>query len=89
MLADPRILILDEATSSVDVLTETRMQAALARLRAGRTSFVIAHRLATVRHADEIVVLDHGRVVERGTHAACSPRAARTRAPSGARRAGA
>jgi ATP-binding cassette subfamily B protein len=69
MLADPRILILDEATSSVDVLTETRMQAALARLRAGRTSFVIAHRLATVRHADEIVVLDHGRVVERGTHA--------------------
>ena len=70
MFADPRILILDEATSSVDVLTETRMQAALARLRAGRTSFVIAHRLATVRHADEIVVLDHGRVVERGTHAA-------------------
>jgi len=70
MLADPRILILDEATSSVDVLTETRMQAALARLRAGRTSFVIAHRLATVRHADEIVVLDRGRVVERGTHAA-------------------
>ena len=70
MLADPRILILDEATSSVDVLTETRMQAALVRLRAGRTSFVIAHRLATVRHADEIVVLDHGRVVERGTHAA-------------------
>jgi ATP-binding cassette subfamily B protein len=69
MLADPRILILDEATSSVDVLTETRMQAALARLRAGRTSFVIAHRLATVRHADEIIVLDHGRVVERGTHA--------------------
>jgi ATP-binding cassette subfamily B protein len=69
MLADPRILILDEATSSVDVLTETRMQAALARLRAGRTSFVIAHRLATVRHADEIVVLDHGRIVERGTHA--------------------
>jgi ATP-binding cassette subfamily B protein len=70
LLADPRILILDEATSSVDVVTETRMQAALARLRAGRTSFVIAHRLATVRHADEIVVLDHGRIVERGTHAA-------------------
>jgi ATP-binding cassette subfamily B protein len=69
LLADPRILILDEATSSVDVVTETRMQAALARLRAGRTSFVIAHRLATVRHADEIVVLDHGRIVERGTHA--------------------
>ncbi|HEY7376536.1 MAG TPA: ABC transporter ATP-binding protein, partial [Polyangia bacterium] len=70
MLADPRILILDEATSSVDVVTETRMQAALVRLRTGRTSFVIAHRLATVRHADEIVVLDHGRIVERGTHAA-------------------
>jgi ATP-binding cassette subfamily B protein len=70
MFADPRILILDEATSSVDVLTETRMQAALARLRAGRTSFIIAHRLATVRHADEIVVLDHGRVIERGSHAA-------------------
>ena len=70
VLADPRILILDEATSSVDVVTETRMQAALARLRSGRTSFVIAHCLATVRHADEIVVLDHGRVVERGTHAA-------------------
>jgi len=70
MLADPRILILDEATSSVDVVTEMRMQTALGRLRAGRTSFVIAHRLATVRHADEIVVLDHGRVVERGTHAA-------------------
>jgi ATP-binding cassette subfamily B protein len=69
MLADPRILILDEATSSVDVLTEARMQNALARLRAGRTAFVIAHRLASVRHADEIVVLDHGRVVERGTHA--------------------
>ena len=69
MLADPRILLLDEATSSVDVLTEMRMQAALARLRAGRTSFVVAHRLATVRHADEIVVLDHGRIVERGTHA--------------------
>ena len=69
MLADPRILILDEATSSVDVLTEMRMQSALARLRAGRTSFVIAHRLSTIRHADQIVVLDHGRIVERGTHA--------------------
>ena len=74
MLADPRILILDEATSSVDALTEARMQAALARLRAGRTSFVIAHRLATIRHADEIVVLDHGRIVERGTHASAARR---------------
>ena len=68
MLADPRILILDEATSSIDALTELRLQAALARLLAGRTSVVIAHRLSTVRHADEVVVLDRGRVVERGTH---------------------
>ena len=70
MLADPRILILDEATSSVDVLTELRIQTALIRLLAGRTSFVIAHRLSTIRHADAIVVLDHGRILERGTHAA-------------------
>jgi ATP-binding cassette subfamily B protein len=68
MLADPRILILDEATSSIDALTELRLQAALARLLAGRTSVVIAHRLSTVRHADEVIVLDRGRVVERGTH---------------------
>jgi ABC-type multidrug transport system fused ATPase/permease subunit len=68
LLADPRILILDEATSSLDALTELRLQAALARLIAGRTSLVIAHRLSTVRHADEVVVLDHGRIVERGTH---------------------
>jgi ATP-binding cassette subfamily B protein len=69
-LADPRILILDEATSSIDALTELKLQAALARLLAGRTSLVIAHRLSTVRHADEVVVLDGGRVVERGTHRA-------------------
>ena len=68
MLADPRILMLDEATSSIDALTELRLQAALARLLAGRTSVVIAHRLWTMRHADEVLVLDHGRVVERGTH---------------------
>jgi ATP-binding cassette, subfamily B, bacterial len=68
MLADPRILILDEATSSVDALTELHLQAALAKLFAGRTSIVIAHRLSTVRHADEVAVLDHGRVVERGPH---------------------
>jgi ATP-binding cassette subfamily B protein len=69
-LADPRILILDEATSSIDALTELKLQAALARLLAGRTSLVIAHRLSTVRHADEVVVLDGGRVAERGAPAA-------------------
>jgi ATP-binding cassette subfamily B protein len=69
MLADPRILILDEATSSVDTLTEARIQRALNLLLAGRTSFVIAHRLSTVRHADRVLVLDDGRIVERGKHA--------------------
>jgi ATP-binding cassette subfamily B protein len=64
MLADPRILILDEATSSIDVVTETRIQTALRRLLAGRTSLVIAHRASTIRHADKIVTLDHGRIVE-------------------------
>ena len=68
MLADPRILILDEATSSVDTLTEVRVQTALARLLSGRTSFIVAHRLSTIRHADQVLVLDEGRIVERGTH---------------------
>jgi ATP-binding cassette subfamily B protein len=68
MLADPRILILDEATSSIDAQTETRLQTALGRLLAGRTSFVVAHRLSTIRNADLVLVLDHGRIVERGTH---------------------
>jgi ATP-binding cassette subfamily B protein len=68
LLADPRILILDEATSSVDIGTERRIERGLRRLLAGRTAFVIAHRLSTIRRADVIVVLDHGRVVERGTH---------------------
>jgi ATP-binding cassette subfamily B protein len=68
LLADPRILILDEASSSVDALTEARLQAALARLLRGRTSFVVAHRLSTIRHADQVLVIDHGRIVERGTH---------------------
>lgn len=68
MLADPRILILDEATSSVDTVTEARLQHALARLLQGRTSFVVAHRLSTIRHADLVLVLDHGRIVERGNH---------------------
>jgi ATP-binding cassette subfamily B protein len=68
LLADPRILVLDEATSSVDIATERRIEEALGRLLDGRTSFVIAHRLSTIRQADVIVVLEHGRVVEQGTH---------------------
>ncbi|MBK6769295.1 MAG: ABC transporter ATP-binding protein [Ardenticatenales bacterium] len=67
-LSDPRILILDEATSSVDTRTERLIQAALAKLLAGRTSFVIAHRLSTIRDADQVIVLEAGRIVERGTH---------------------
>ncbi len=69
LLADPRILILDEATSSIDSRTESRLQAALATLLRGRTSFVVAHRLSTIRNADLVLVLDHGRIVERGRHA--------------------
>jgi ATP-binding cassette, subfamily B, bacterial len=68
LLADPRILILDEATSSVDIGTERRIERALRELLAGRTAFVIAHRLSTIRDADLIVVLEHGVVVEQGTH---------------------
>jgi ATP-binding cassette subfamily B protein/subfamily B ATP-binding cassette protein MsbA len=68
LLADPRILILDEATSSVDTTTEKIIQSALDRLMEGRTSFVIAHRLSTIVNADQIVVLDNGRIVEQGTH---------------------
>jgi len=68
LLADPRILILDEATSSIDALTEARLQKALGTLLKGRTSFVVAHRLSTIRSADVILVLDHGKIVERGTH---------------------
>ncbi|HLH13819.1 MAG TPA: ABC transporter ATP-binding protein, partial [Solirubrobacteraceae bacterium] len=68
LVADPRILILDEATSNVDLHTEGRIEAALRRLLAGRTSIVIAHRLSTIRQAGRIVVLEHGRIVEQGTH---------------------
>ncbi len=68
LLADPRILILDEATSSVDIGTERRIERALRRLLHGRTAFIIAHRLSTIRDADLIVVLEHGKVVEQGTH---------------------
>ena len=68
LLADPRILILDEATSSVDIGTERRIEKALRVLLADRTAFIIAHRLSTIRDADLIVVLEHGRVVEQGSH---------------------
>ncbi len=77
MLASPRILLLDEATSSVDAVTEARVQAALGRLLAGRTSFVVAHRLSTIRHADQVLVFDLGRIVERGSHAELLRRAGR------------
>ncbi|HET9154697.1 MAG TPA: ABC transporter ATP-binding protein [Solirubrobacterales bacterium] len=68
LLADPRILILDDATSSVDATTETAIKAGLREAMAGRTTFIIAHRLSTVSLADEIVVMDGGRIVDRGTH---------------------
>jgi ATP-binding cassette subfamily B protein len=68
LLAEPKILILDEATSSVDTRTEARIQGALLELMKGRTSFVIAHRLSTIRDADLVLVLDRGKIVERGTH---------------------
>jgi len=67
-LADPAILILDEATSSVDTRTEVLIQRAMGELMRGRTTFVIAHRLSTVRNADVILMMEHGRIVERGTH---------------------
>jgi len=68
LLADPRILILDEATSSVDIGTERKIEQALRLLLSGRTAFIIAHRLSTIRDADLIVVLEHGRIVEQGSH---------------------
>jgi len=68
LLADPRILILDEATSSVDIGTERKIEQALRLLLAGRTAFIIAHRLSTIRDADLIVVLEHGQIVEQGSH---------------------
>jgi ABC-type multidrug transport system fused ATPase/permease subunit len=77
LLADPSILILDEATSSVDISTERRIERALRRLLHGRTAFVIAHRLSTIRGADLIVVLEHGLVVEQGTHDELLERAGR------------
>ncbi|MGG3922901.1 ATP-binding cassette domain-containing protein, partial [Geobacillus thermodenitrificans] len=68
MIADPAVLILDEATSNIDTVTEVRIQEALTRLMDGRTCFVIAHRLNTIQHADRILVLNEGKVIEQGTH---------------------
>jgi len=68
ILADPRVLILDEATSSLDSESEHLIQEGLRRLRAGRTTFVIAHRLSTITSADQILVMEKGEIVERGTH---------------------
>jgi len=68
VLADPKILILDEATASVDTMTEAKIQAAMESVTAGRTSLMIAHRLSTVRNADMILVVRDGKIVEQGTH---------------------
>ena len=69
LLADPRIFVLDEATSSVDTVTERLIQSAIEKVMEGRTSFVIAHRLSTIRRSDLILVVNEGKIVERGTHA--------------------
>ena len=68
MLANPRIVVLDEATSAIDSVTEARLQKALEILLRGRTAFVVAHRLSTIRKANLVLVLDQGKIVERGTH---------------------
>ena len=68
VLADPKILILDEATSSIDTRTEIQIQAAMDHLMQGRTSFIIAHRLSTIKNADLILVMNHGDIVEQGKH---------------------
>ena len=69
MLADPPMLILDEATSNIDTMTEMRIQRAFAKIMEGRTSFIVAHRLSTILDADLILVMNHGSVIEQGTHA--------------------
>jgi ABC-type multidrug transport system fused ATPase/permease subunit len=68
-LRDPDVVVLDEATARVDPVTEAALEAAVAKLTAGRTTIIIAHRLSTLRHVDEVVVLDHGRVAEHGNRA--------------------
>jgi ATP-binding cassette subfamily B protein len=68
LLFNPRILMLDEATASIDTRTEQRIQAAIDTILAGRTSFVVAHRLSTIRHADRIIVIEQGRIIEAGSH---------------------
>ena len=68
MLMDPPMLILDEATSSIDTLTEIRIQRAFNAMMEGRTSFIVAHRLSTIREADQILVMEKGNIVEQGTH---------------------
>jgi ABC-type multidrug transport system fused ATPase/permease subunit len=68
MLSDPKVLILDEATSNVDTMTEQRIQRAFLKMMEGRTSFIIAHRLSTIREADLILVMDKGQIIEQGTH---------------------
>ena len=68
LVTDPKVLVLDEATANVDTETETLIQQGLKRLRKGRTTLAIAHRLSTIADADQIIVLDKGRIIERGTH---------------------
>jgi ATP-binding cassette subfamily B protein len=74
LVRDPDVLVLDEATSSIDPATERTIQATLARMLEGRTAFVIAHRLATVTSADRLLVLERGRLIQEGTHAELSER---------------
>jgi ATP-binding cassette subfamily C protein len=69
VLADPKVVILDEATSALDTATEARLHAALSHFLAGRTTLIIAHRLSAVRQADRALVLEHGRIIEQGSHA--------------------
>lgn len=68
MLANPKIIILDEATASIDTETEVKIQNALKKLLKGRTAIIIAHRLSTIRDSDNIIVLEHGRILEQGDH---------------------